>query len=102
MLQTLLAYGRGAGLDTRWLVIQGDPDFFEITKRIHNGLYGSPGDGGALGDAQRSHYEETLRRNADETWARSSSGPRRTPTANGKTSKAYCPPQGGSAPSTRL
>src|SRR5215203_1728815 len=30
MLQTLLAYGRGAGLDVRWLVIQGDPDFFEI------------------------------------------------------------------------
>jgi trehalose synthase len=41
MLQTLLAYGRGAGLDIRWLVIQGDPTFFEITKRIHNGLYGS-------------------------------------------------------------
>ena len=26
MLQTLLAYGRGAGLDIRWLVIQGDAD----------------------------------------------------------------------------
>ena len=49
MLQTLLAYGRGAGLDIRWLVIQGDAGFFEITKRIHNGLYGSLGDGGALG-----------------------------------------------------
>jgi trehalose synthase len=46
MLQTLLAYVRGAGVDARWLVIQGDPDFFAITKRIHNGLYGSPGDGG--------------------------------------------------------
>src|SRR5512132_2604480 len=55
MLQTLLAYGRGAGLDIRWLVIQGDAGFFEITKRVHNGLYGSPGDGGALGDAERSH-----------------------------------------------
>ena len=57
MLQTLLAYGRGAGLDIRWLVIQGDPAFFEITKRIHNGLYGSPGDGGELGEAERAHYE---------------------------------------------
>jgi len=66
MLQTLLAYGRGAGLDIRWLVIQGDPAFFEITKRIHNGLYGSPGDGGALGDAERKHYERTLRGNAEE------------------------------------
>ena len=25
MLQTLLAYVRGAGVDARWLVIQGDP-----------------------------------------------------------------------------
>jgi trehalose synthase len=66
MLQTLLAYGRGAGLDIRWLVIRGDPEFFEITKRIHNGLYGSPGDGGDLGEAERRHYERILRTNADE------------------------------------
>ena len=69
MLQTLLAYGRGAGLDVRWLVIQGDSAFFEITKRIHNGLYGSAGDSGTLGDAERRHYEQTLRENADELLA---------------------------------
>jgi trehalose synthase len=34
MLQTLLAYARGAGIDARWLVIEGDPEFFAITKRI--------------------------------------------------------------------
>src|SRR5215212_4696932 len=34
LLQTLLAYCRGAGLDVRWLVIQADPDSFAITKRI--------------------------------------------------------------------
>jgi trehalose synthase len=51
MLQTLLAYVRGAGVDARWLVIEGNPEFFAITKRIHNGLYGSPGDGGELGKA---------------------------------------------------
>ena len=61
MLQTLLAYVRGAGIDARWLVIQGDADFFAITKRIHNGLYGSPGDGGPLGAAERRHYEAVLR-----------------------------------------
>ncbi len=49
MLQTLLAYARGAGIDARWLVIEGDPEFFAITKRVHNGLYGSGGDGGAPG-----------------------------------------------------
>ncbi|HYX89830.1 MAG TPA: glycosyltransferase, partial [Gaiellaceae bacterium] len=69
MLQTLLAYGRGAGLDIRWLVIEGDPAFFAITKRIHNGLYGSPGDGGELGQAERRHYERVLRRNAEELLA---------------------------------
>ncbi len=49
MLQTLLSYARGAGIDARWLVIEGDPAFFAITKRVHNGLYGSAGDGGDLG-----------------------------------------------------
>jgi len=62
----LLAYARGAGIDARWLVIEGDPAFFAITKRIHNGLYGSPGDGGDLGAAERRHYEHVLRANADE------------------------------------
>jgi trehalose synthase len=69
MLQTLLAYVRGAGVDARWLVISGDPEFFAITKRIHNGLYGYPGDGGELGPAERRHYERVLRRNADELLA---------------------------------
>jgi trehalose synthase len=66
MLQTLLSYARGAGIDARWLVIEGDPGFFAITKRIHNGLYGSAGDGGDLGSAEQRHYEDVLRHNADE------------------------------------
>jgi trehalose synthase len=66
MLQSLLAYARGAGVDTRWLVIEGDPAFFAITKRIHNGIYGSPGDGGELGARERRHYEDVLRRNGEE------------------------------------
>jgi trehalose synthase len=69
MLQTLLAYVRGAGIDARWLVIEGDPEFFAITKRIHNGLYGSPGDGGELGAAEHSRYERVMRRNADDILA---------------------------------
>ena len=69
MLQTLLAYVRGAGIDARWLVIEGDPEFFVVTKRVHNGLYGFPGDGGELGEAERSHYEEVLARNAQELLA---------------------------------
>jgi trehalose synthase len=69
MLRTLLAYARGAGVDTQWIVIQGDPHFFEITKRVHNNLHGAPGDGGPLGDHERRHYEEILRANADELLA---------------------------------
>jgi trehalose synthase len=66
MLQTLLAYARGVGVDARWAVVEGNPDFFAITKRIHNGLYGTPGDGGDLGVAERRHYEATLHANARE------------------------------------
>lgn len=69
MLQTLLSYARGAGVDARWLVIEGDPAFFAITKRLHNGLYGSPGDGGELGLTERRHYEDVLRTNRDELLA---------------------------------
>ena len=50
-------------------MIEGDPAFFAITKRIHNGLYGSPGDGGELGEEERRHYEAVQRRNADELLA---------------------------------
>jgi trehalose synthase len=69
MLQMLLSYARGAGVDARWLVIEGDPAFFAITKRIHNGLYGSAGDGGALGPAEHRHFESVLRGNANELLA---------------------------------
>jgi trehalose synthase len=64
MLQTLLAYARGAGIETRWLVIEGDAEFFAITKRIHNGIYGSSGDQGQLNAAERRHYDEVTARNA--------------------------------------
>jgi len=57
MLRCLLGYTRIAGLDARWLVIEGAPDFFEVTKRIHNRIHGSPGDGGPLDDRARAVYD---------------------------------------------
>ena len=66
LLTSLLAYARGAGVDNRWVVIEGDPDFFTVTKRIHNHLHGAPGDGGELGDAEREIYEAVAARNAGE------------------------------------
>jgi trehalose synthase len=64
MLQTLLGYARGVGVEAHWLVIQGDAEFFTVTKRLHNGLYGAPGDGGDLGDRERGIYERALAANA--------------------------------------
>src|SRR5512138_2548268 len=55
MLQALLAYTRGARVATRWLVLDGDPEFFTTTKRLHNLLHGMPGDGEPLGPAQQEH-----------------------------------------------
>jgi trehalose synthase len=65
LLHPLLGYARGAGIDADWLVITGDHGFFTVTKRIHNGLYGSAGDGGPLGDEERRVYERVLEAGAD-------------------------------------
>ena len=66
MLRTLLAYARGIGVDTRWFVIRGTPAFFAITKRIHNLLYGAPGDGQPLGAEEHVRYQAVLRPNTVE------------------------------------
>jgi trehalose synthase len=66
LLQPLLGYARGAGVDARWLVISGDAEFFTLTKRLHNRLHGIDGDGGDLGPSERELYERTLARNAAE------------------------------------
>jgi trehalose synthase len=66
MLGPLLAYARGAGVDARWAVIEGNQDFFAITKRLHNRLHGMPGDGGPLGLAERAAYEAALEPNASD------------------------------------
>lgn len=70
LLQSLLAYARGAGVDARWAVIEGDPEFFRLTKRIHNNLHGWAGDGGPLDGAARALYERTLAACASELVAR--------------------------------
>lgn len=57
MLSTMLSYVRGAGLDARWAVMSGDTEFFSVTKRIHNFIHGSAGDGGSLGPSARDIYD---------------------------------------------
>ncbi|HET9185204.1 MAG TPA: glycosyltransferase [Solirubrobacterales bacterium] len=60
MLRSLLPYARGAGIDTRWVVLRERAEFFELTKRLHNNLHGDRGDGGPLGIEQRDLYTQTL------------------------------------------
>jgi trehalose synthase len=66
LLQSLLAYTRGAGIDARWVTIGADGSFFRITKRMHNHLHGAEGDGGELGATEKATYERTLARSAEE------------------------------------
>jgi trehalose synthase len=64
LLESLVAYARGAGVDARWLVVEGPQEFFDITKRIHNWLHGNAGDGGELDQEAREIYERALSANA--------------------------------------
>jgi trehalose synthase len=66
MLQVLVGYSLGLGLDVRWEVIPGDAAFFVITKRLHNRIHGVPGDTGVLGEAEATHYRAVAEANA---WA---------------------------------
>jgi trehalose synthase len=66
LLLPLLGYAKGAEVDARWAVIKGNPDFFRVTKRIHNHLHGFEGDGQDLGEEARRTYEQALEDNARE------------------------------------
>ena len=70
MLGALLPYVAGVGVGVQWLVIQGEPEFFAVTKRLHNHLHGQPGDGGRMDDAARRVYERTMAANRDGLQAR--------------------------------
>jgi trehalose synthase len=65
LLRANLGYLRDAGLDVRWLILEGDPAFFQITKRIHNRLHGALGDHGPLGDEERARFDAVT----DANWA---------------------------------
>jgi trehalose synthase len=70
MLHVLLPYVRGFGIDTRWLVLEGNDDFFVVTKRLHHALHGSVGDGSSLGEDARRIYESVIAENAEDLVAR--------------------------------
>lgn len=70
MLQTLVAHARGVGVDARWLVLSGSPDFFAVTKRVHNLLHGDVGDGGELSKREYAVVAHALSPNLDQMRSR--------------------------------
>jgi trehalose synthase len=66
MLHSLVPMARSLGEDARWVVIDGDPDFFAFTKRLHNLLHGHPGDGLGISEADAARYADVAAHNAQE------------------------------------
>ena len=65
LLRSNLGYLDANHLQVRWLIFEGDPPFFQITKRIHNRLHGDLGDLGALGPPEVAHYAAVAQRNLE-------------------------------------
>ena len=74
MLRSLLADARGEGIDARWAVIAGNPDFFRVTKRLHHALHGSAGDGSPLDETAARVCRETLAPNVEALLAEARPG----------------------------
>jgi trehalose synthase len=64
MLDSLTLLMNSVGLETGWRVIQGAPDYFGVTKKMHNALQG-----GAirLTERKREIYESVVHKNAVRT-----------------------------------
>jgi trehalose synthase len=65
LLSGVIPYSRGAGVDERWVVIDGPPEFFEVTKKLHNFLHGVRPEGASLTDGDRRRYDDVSRANAE-------------------------------------
>lgn len=70
LVRSYTALARGASIDARWELIEGTPEFFHLTRRIHNNLHGEDQGEEAYSDADRELYEGTLARSAGELLSR--------------------------------
>lgn len=57
LLGSLTLLMNSAGIETSWLTIKGGPDFFSVTKKMHNALQGG---GINLTELKKDHYERTI------------------------------------------
>lgn len=62
ILHKMVAVINKLGIQTRWEVIEGDKKFFDITKKIHNALQGSPE---TITEDMWQHHFEVNRSNAE-------------------------------------
>jgi trehalose synthase len=62
MLARLLPLAAGLGVRVGWQVAGGPPEFFTVTKRLCEHLYGTPGDGGPVAAHERACYEQVIAR----------------------------------------
>lgn len=62
ILQRMIPLINELGIHARWEVIEGDADFFDVTKKIHNSLQGNFED---ITDVMWDHHFEVNRRNAE-------------------------------------
>jgi trehalose synthase len=63
MLHSLLGYVGAVGVKSRWLVLDGDPQFFDITKRLHNAVHGFGDLSLVPGAADHEHYQQVQEAN---------------------------------------
>lgn len=61
ILAKLIPMKRELGIDASWEVIDGDDDFFAVTKSFHNALQGNPVN---ISESQYAHYAAVNRENA--------------------------------------
>src|SRR5208282_945612 len=61
LLNSLTLLMNSSGLKTGWRIIHGGPDFFSITKKMHNALQGGKIN---LSDLKMRIYEEVIHENA--------------------------------------
>jgi trehalose synthase len=61
ILSSLTLAQSAIGIRADWRLIQGSPDFFSVTKKLHNALQGGEID---LTDMKRQHYEQIVFHNS--------------------------------------
>lgn len=60
MIHSMLSGIGALGVEVHWVTFDAEPEFLTTCKRLHNWVYGRPGDGRHMTEVTRSHYETLL------------------------------------------